>query len=228
MYALLLTQDPDEKAVLSVTLQRVGLAVTTANDLDRALRAWADRPVDLIFLAFREHDPLDAVRRIRARTSVPLVAIVTQPNEDLHYQLLEAGADQVVSRPFSARLLIAQARALLRRARGTPVFSLPTLTQGDIVLDPATRIAHVAGQSSKRLTHLEFRLLYTLMMHRNQVLPTETIVEQVWGYSERGDKELVRGLVRRLRAKVEPDRHDPRYILTVPGVGYSFQPTEKL
>lgn len=228
MYALLLAQDPDEKAVLSVILQRVGLAVTTANDLERALRAWPDRPADLILLALQEYDPLDAARRIRARTSVPLIAIATQPNEDLHYQLLEAGVDQVVSRPFSARLLIAQGRALLRRARGTPVFSLPTLTQGDISLDPATRIAHIAGQSSKRLTHLEFRLLYTLMMHRDQVLPTETIVEQVWGYSDSGDKDLVRGLVRRLRAKVEPAPHNPRYILTVPGVGYSFQPTEDL
>jgi len=60
------------------------------------------------------------------------------------------------------------------------------------------------------------------MIHRDQVLPTETIVEQVWGYSGQGDKDLVRGLIRRLRTKVEPDPSNPRYILTVPGLGYSF------
>jgi two-component system response regulator RegX3 len=64
------------------------------------------------------------------------------------------------------------------------------------------------------------------MTHRGQALTTETIVEWVWGYSGRGDKELVRGLVRRLRAKAEPEPGAPRYILTVPGVGYSFDPQE--
>lgn len=222
MYALLLAENADERAVLSLVLQRAGLAVTTASDVERALQTWPQRPVDLILLALRSDDPLTDVRRIRAETAVPIVAIVSQEDEQFLYELLEAGADQVVSRPFSARLLIAQLRALLRRAGGMPLFSLPTLSLADLTLDPATRTIQVIGQPSRRLTHLEFRLLYTLMVHRGQVLPTETIVEQVWGYSGRGDKDLVRGLVRRLRAKVEPDPRHPRYVLTVPGIGYSF------
>ena len=72
------------------------------------------------------------------------------------------------------------------------------------------------------MTHLEFRLLYTLMIHRDQVLVPETIVEQVWGYSGQGDKDLVRGLIRRLRTKVELEPGKPCYILTVPGLGYTF------
>ena len=226
MYALLLAQDPDEKAVLSLVLQRAGLAVTTANDLERALRTWPKRPADLILLALSDDDPLADVRRIRAETTVPVALIVSQVGEETHYELLEAGADLVVPRPFSARLLIAQMRALLRRAGGVPLSSLPTLTLADLTLDPATRTVQVTGQPSRRLTHLEFRLLYTLMIHRGQVLPTETIVEQVWGYTGQGDKELVRGLVRRLRTKVEPDPGNPRYILTVPGIGYSLNQGE--
>jgi DNA-binding response OmpR family regulator len=70
---------------------------------------------------------------------------------------------------------------------------------------------------------LEFRLLYTLLINRNQIVPTETIVERVWGYSGRGDRDLVRGLVSRLRVKVEGDPHKPQYILTEPGIGYSFR-----
>lgn len=227
MYALLLAQNSDERAVLSLVLQRAGLAVTSANDLERALQTWPQRPADLILLALRSDDPLADVRRIRAETTVPIVVILSQVEEDFHYELLEAGADAVVPRPFSARLLIAQARALLRRAGGMPLFSLPTLSLAGLTLDPATRTIQVIGQSPRRLTHLEFRLFYTLMIHREQVLPTETIVEQVWGYSGRGDKDLVRGLVRRLRTKIEPDPRHPRYILTVPGVGYSFNPQEE-
>jgi DNA-binding response OmpR family regulator len=93
----------------------------------------------------------------------------------------------------------------------------------DLVLDPATRTVEVSGRPSQRLTHLEFRLLYTLMMHQGQVIPTETLVERVWGYSGQGDRDLVRGLVSRLRAKVEVDARNPQYILTIPGVGYSFK-----
>ena len=222
MYALLIAPDPDERALLSLVLQRAGLAVTTTNTLEHALRTWPERPADLILVALRGEDPLADIRRIRADTTMLLVVIVSQMDEDVFYNLLEAGADLVVPRPFSARLLIAQVRALLRRAGGLPLFSLPTLNLAGLTLDPATRTVQVDDQPSKRLTYLEFRLLYTLMIHRGQVLPTETIVEQVWGYSGRGDRDLVRGLVRRLRTKVEPDPRCPRYILTVPGTGYSF------
>ncbi len=226
MYALLLAQNSDERAVLSLVLQRAGLAVTTANDLERAVRSWPERPADLILLALQSDDAHADVRRIRGETTVPLIVIVNQAGEDVQYELLEGGADLIVVRPFSARLFIAQVRALLRRAGGMPLSSLPTLSLADLTLDPITRTVQVIGQPSKRLTHLEFRLLYALMIHRGQVLPTETIVEQVWGYSDRGDKDLVRGLVRRLRTKVEPNPRDPRYIITAPGVGYSFSQKE--
>jgi DNA-binding response OmpR family regulator len=226
MYALLLAQNADEKAVLSVVLQRAGLAVTSAADRERAMSTWQERPADLILLALQGSDPIADVRRVRNETTVPIIAIVDRAQESTHYQLLECGADLVLQRPYSAWLLIAQVRALLRRSGGVLLFSLPTLSIAGLSLDPATRTTQVAGQSPKRLTHLEFRLLYTLMIHNGQVLPTETIVEQVWGYEGRGDKELVRGLVRRLRAKIEPEPHEPRYILTAPGIGYSFASDE--
>jgi DNA-binding response OmpR family regulator len=223
MYAMLLAENADEKAVLSLVLQRAGLAVTTAHDLERAMKTWLDRPADLVVLALGD-DPLANVRRTRAETPVPLAVVVDPLEESSHFRLLDAGADLVISRPFSARLLIAQVQALMRRAGTVPLFSLPTLSQAGLALDAANRTVEVAGHRSRRLTHLEFRLLYTLMTHRGQILPAEVIVERVWGYSGRGDKELVRGLVSRLRSKIEPQPRSPRYIRTVPGVGYSFEP----
>jgi len=83
------------------------------------------------------------------------------------------------------------------------------------------------GAPSRRLTPLEFRLLYTLMLHRGQTLPNEVIVERVWGYSGEGSSVLVRGLIRRLRAKVETDPRHPQYIALVPGVGYRLDVPEE-
>ena len=115
MYALLIASNSDERAVLSLALQRAGVAVTTAADLERAMNSWQERPADLV-LAAVGGDSAENVRRIRTETEVLLVMIVENATEELQYDLLENGADLVVCRPYSARLLIAQLRALLRRA----------------------------------------------------------------------------------------------------------------
>ena len=147
MYALLLAQNADEKALLSVVLQRAGLAVTSAADRDRAMLTWPERPADLILLALQGNDPLADVRRIRNETAVPIITIVDRAEESVHYQLLECGADMVLQRPYSGRVLIAQVRALLRRAGGVPLFSLPTLSIAGLSLDPTTRTTQITGQS---------------------------------------------------------------------------------
>lgn len=222
MYALLITQDPDDKAVLTVVLQRAGFSVTTATDLDHAMESWAKRPADLVLYSLEGVDPVEGVGRIRAETDAPLLMVLESVDVSVHCRVLDRGADLVVTRPSSPRLLIARIRALVRRAGGVQIFSLPNLKMSGLTLDPSTRSVEVDGQARKRLTHLEFRLLYTLMIHRGQVLTPDIIVERVWGYSGKGDKELVRGLIRRLRAKVEPVPAAPRYILTEPRLGYMF------
>jgi two-component system response regulator RegX3 len=227
VYALLIAEESDESALLSLVLQRAGLTVTMAEDLKHVMQTWKERPTDLILLAMSRISAQDQVNYVRAEAQVPLILVVDPVDEHSQYTLLETGADLVVVRPFSARLLIAQVRALLRRAGSVPLFSLPILSLAGLTLDPATRTVKVTGHPSRRLTHLEFRLLYTLMINRGQILPTDTIVERVWGYSGRGDRELVRGLISRLRSKVEADPHNPSFILTVPGVGYSFSDVAK-
>jgi DNA-binding response OmpR family regulator len=223
MYALLICPNPDERALLSLALQRAGLAVTTAGALDRALDTWEERPADLILIA-AAGDPLDQIRRIRAMTNVPVIQILDGSSEETLSQVLEAGADVVVARPFGARLLIAQVRALMRRARNVPLSELPTLSIARLTLDPSTRTVEVEGSAPRRLTHLEFRLLYNLMINRGQILTPDVIVERVWGYAGQGDRELVRGLVSRLRAKVEPEPRSPRFIRSQQGLGYWFDP----
>jgi DNA-binding response OmpR family regulator len=223
MYALLIAEDPDDIAIFSMVLQRAGLAVTAAKDLEQAMQNWPERPADLVLLSLPKQAPQDQVHRVRQETLIPLVMTIGIADERLQVELLKLGADLVVVPPFNVKLLIAQVGVLLRRAGSVPAFSLPTLNIAGLTLDPSTRTIEIPGKAKQRLTQLEFRLLYTLMTNRQQVIPTETIVERVWGYSGQGDRDLVRGLVSRLRVKVEADPRHPQYILTVPGIGYLFR-----
>ena len=228
MQALLIACDQDESAILSVVLQRAGLTHERANSLEAVLEAHPPKPADMLIIAGTTPvAELHAqIRRLRAQTEAPLLLITEKLTEDDQVLLLKAGVDLLVERPFSARLLIAQTQALLRRTAGVHFFSLPTLTIAGLTLNPATRTVQVLGGEEQRLTQLEFRLLYTLMVHRGQILPAEVLVEHVWGYAGEGDRNLVRGLMSRLRAKIEPQPKTPRYVVTIPGVGYQFTPLE--
>ncbi len=227
MYALLVVEDADETALYSLIFQRAGLAVTTAKDLERAMKNWPERPADLVFISLPAPSPQEQLQRVRAETQVPLILAVNAIDENLQCSLLKMGADLIVTPLMNAKLLIAQVTALMRRSGAVPSFSLPTLEIAGLTLDPATRTVEVDGNPTQHLTHLEFRLLYALMINRGQIIPTETVVERVWGYTGQGDRDLVRGLVSRLRSKIEADPRTPHYILTAPGIGYSFRDEEK-
>jgi two-component system KDP operon response regulator KdpE len=112
----------------------------------------------------------------------------------------------------------------MRRSAGLPYFSLPALSQAGITLDPSKRSVLVGTDQPIRLTQLEFRLIYALMTHPGRIIPSENLVEYVWGYGGEGSKDLVRGLISRLRGKIEPDPSTPRYIMTDAGIGYYFEP----
>ena len=224
MDALLFSHHAEEAAVLTLVLQQAGFMVKSMKDLNKALETWPEQPLDLICATLSQdlQKDLNLLRQMRAATVIPIIVIVDPLLEDEEINLLEAGIDLVITRPYSSRMLLARIRALLRRTAGMPFFSLPSLTQGDVVLDPASHTVIVGDSVSTRLTQLEFRLLYSLMIHAGQIIPTESIVEQVWGYSGDGNRDLARGLIQRLRSKIEPDRQSPKYIMTEKGIGYYF------
>lgn len=223
MQAFLIAGDSDEREVLTFVLRHAGLAVSPSGDLTRILGNWAELPADLIILAGSQATEAQTqVEAVRAVTEVPLIVLVDSPGEAHLIRLLRSGADVVLPRPTSPLVLSEYSRALLRRSGAVPAFMLPRLDLEEISLDPATRTVVVPGRDPCRLTQLEFRLLYVLMTNRDQVVPTEAIVERVWGYAGEGDRELVRGLVSRLRHKIEPDAEKPRFIETLTGVGYRF------
>ncbi len=225
MEALLLSHNSDESAALRLALQRAGFFVRISMDFEKIVSDWRENTADLIVLTFPKQEiPLSTIKQLRAFTPVPFVVIAEYKTEDAFVAMLDAGIDLVLFRPYSTRVFIAQVRALLRRASGVPLFSLPILTKGDIVLEPSERTVKIKDKASQRLTQLEFRLLYILMVNAGQTLSSDRVIEYVWGYSGKGSRDLVRGLIKRLRGKIEEDPQDPRYILTVTGAGYTLKP----
>ncbi len=229
MQAIVVAKDPDEREILTFILRHAGLAVASSGDLQRVLANWLEHPADVILISLDSQARLvEDVTGVRDVTGVPLLVIVDAPSEDELCAALQAGADLILDRPVAGRVLAAYVQTLVRRSGGVPSFILPRLDLQDVTLDPATRTIEVAGQEPHRLTQLEFRLLFVLMTNRGQVIPIDVIVERVWGYAGQGERDLVRGLVSRLRRKMEPNPDQPRYIETVQGVGYRFIADEPL
>jgi DNA-binding response OmpR family regulator len=223
MQAIAASIDPEERDFIAHVLSRAGFTVQLKADLDDVSAQWLENPADLVVLAGRAPQDLEApIKALRATAQVPLIVLTEQSSESDVCALLQSGADLVLRTPVGSRMLASYCHALLRRSGGVPAFSLPTLDLGPIALDPSTRNVTLKDRAAVRLTQLEFRMLYTLMTHRGQVIPWEIIIERVWGYSGGGSRELVRGLVSRLRAKIEPDPSAPRFVHTISGVGYTF------
>ena len=223
MQAIIIASDPEDRDFLSFVLRHAGLAVARTAEAHHIKSALHEHPVDLILLVLDPRSAtVSAVKEIRAITQAPLMLLGERLTEEQQCVLLDVGADLILERPFSPRIVTRYAHMLLRRAGTIPVSVLPTLESNGLALDPGTRQVTRPDGESYQLTPLEFRLLYLLMTNRGQVIATEIIVERVWGYSGSGNRDLVRGLVRRLRRKIDPDPTHPRYIETISGVGYRF------
>lgn len=219
----MLADDPDIRDFVIYSLRRAGLTITTKSDLNSIVDGWSESGANLIVV--QSNTPaelLSQIKELRRAVSVPLILLLEEPQERQIASLLNVGADLVLSLPVGPTILAAYAHSLLRRVGRRLSFALPVLDLGEVALDPSTREVKVGDDPPKRLTQMEFRLLYLLMTHRGEVLPTEVIVDHIWGYTEPSSRELVRGLVSRVRTKVERETPKSKYIHTIPGVGYLF------
>jgi len=231
MKILIISDDSNSAELLTLIFRQAGLMTVTSlrTGLEAAQSAYAKETPDLVFLDANggSLDPLEACQALRAETVGPIVLASPHVEEEYVLRAFEVGVDEYITKPFSPRILAAQVTALLRRAHSLPLASVSSLEAGGLELNPEGRTVSMPGRQEVNLTNLEFRLLYCLMSNERRVVPTETIVERVWGYSEEADYRLLKGLVRRLRRKVETDTRDPKYIKTIPGVGYVFSPAEE-
>ena len=228
MKALVIDDDRVLADLVAFTLRREGFEVVQAYDGETALQSWAKEQPDLIVLDVNlpKLDGFAVCRRIREQADTPIILLTVRGEEDDIVRGLELGADDYISKPFSPRQLVARAQAVLRRAGKT---STPAIRQaGELIMDFSRRELRIGQGQPIPLTPLESRLLDYLMVNAGHVLTTEALIDRVWG-AEGGDRDMLRQLVRRLRAKVaracgasKPDPARPGYIETVPGLGYGL------
>lgn len=229
MKVLIISDDHNSAELLTLILRQAGLlAVTTyRTDGEGALAAYGKEVPEMIIIdaSTRDFDLLDICKTLRLETIAPILVSSPRTEEEYILQAFDLGIDEYLPKPFSPGLLVAKVNALLRRARSVPLASISSLRAGGVELSPERRTVRLPQRPEIHLTNLEFRLLFCLMSNQGQVVPTETIIQKVWGYSGEGDYQLVKGLVRRLRRKIEPDAKEPHYVKTVLGAGYTFSPS---
>jgi DNA-binding response OmpR family regulator len=223
---LVVDDEPSISEVVSIYLQRAGYQVVVARDGQAALEAIERQPPDLVVLDLMlpKVDGLEIARRLRAQGDTPIIMLTARREESDRITGLEMGADDYVVKPFSPQELVSRVKAVLRRARGlAPGSTEHALEFEDLCIDPKTRQVVVKGKEES-LTIKEFDLLWLLARHPKQVFSREQLLDLVWGMADYVDPSTVTVHVRRLREKIEPDPSSPRYIQTVWGIGYKFEP----
>jgi two-component system response regulator ResD len=232
---LVVDDEPTIGEVLARYLQRAGYDTRVANDGPQALALSAAHPPDLVVLDIMLPgiDGLEVMRRLHEPQGAPrarVILLTARGREAERIVGLRRGADDYVVKPFSPGELVARVEAVLRRsgarergAPGTPGEPGAALEFDGLRIEPATRRVR-ADEREVSLTAREFELLAFLARNRGQVFSRDRLMELVWQLPEYTDSSTVTVHIRRLRAKIEPDPERPRYIQTVWGVGYRFEP----
>ena len=226
----------DEASVIEVIglyLRREGFRVTSARNGTEALNKLQSSIPALVILdvMLPEVDGLEILRRLRTRKEqeIPVILLTARGQEVDRIYGLELGADDYVVKPFSPAELVARVKAVLRRSgvKGFKENADQELEFEDLSVDPLTREVRVFGRPVD-LTATEFNLLYFLADHPRQVFSRNALLEKVWGYSEYVDPSTVTVHIRRLREKIENSPSEPAKLVTVWGVGYKFDPGDRL
>ena len=224
MKLLVIDSDRDLVEMLTSWLKTLGYEVYRAYTADRAKTEWLERKPDLVILdtSLKGIDTLAMCRDLRMKHDALILVVTDGKDVQDEVRCLDAGADDYLRKPFFPSQLLARIRAVSRRARST-LEQRPSsiVTVGPIHVDSLHNEVTIHGKTA-RLTPTESKLLHLLAVNANDVCTANQIVTHVWGYDTEGDAGLIKAHVRHLRQKVEPDPSSPRYILTVPGVGYTM------
>ena len=225
MTVRILTVEDDERirTAVSLALEEEGWEVKETANGEDALVAFAQDPSDvvLIDIMLPGIDGFEVCRRIRRLGDVPIVMVTARSDSHDVVAGLEAGADDYLRKPFDPKELSARVRALLRRSR--PSESPAQMVVGQLEIIPDEGVVRLAGDEV-HLTRTEFRLLVEFASSPGKVMSREDLLERVWARDYFDDERLVDVHVRRLRTKIEPDPANPRYVVTVRGMGYKLQP----
>ena len=226
---LVVDDEPRLLAFLRSELKASGYRVSVARDGKGALLAAAARGPDLVILdvMLPDMDGFEVCRRLREKSSVPILMLTARTDDADKVEGLDAGADDYLTKPFSTSELLARVRALLRRVWATDTGGPGTEFRcGDFAIDFQRRKVEMAGEEV-RLSPTEYKLLAELCRNAGRVVLREELLASVWGSAYRDEVQYVWVYIGYLRNKLEKDPRHPEYILTYPGVGYSFRAPEE-
>jgi DNA-binding response OmpR family regulator len=227
----ILVVDDEPKIVKTVRayLESAGFRVVTAGDGQMALTVYRHEKPSMVILdlGLPGIDGLDVARALRTEANVPIIMLTARVDETDRLIGLELGADDYVTKPFSPRELVARVRAVLRRSGPDKELSRAPLIAGDVAIDGERRQVTVAGKRVE-LSPTEFDLLTVLARHPGRVFTRMELLDRVQGYAFEGYERTVDAHVKNLRQKIEPDPKEPRYVVTVYGVGYKYAEDETL
>jgi two-component system, OmpR family, response regulator RegX3 len=209
---------------LSYMLRKEGFEVAVAPTGTEALDEYDRTGADLVLLDLMLPGlpGTEVCRRLRSRSSVPVIMLTAKDSEVDKVVGLELGADDYVTKPFSSRELVARIRAVLRRGTDADELVPAVLEAGPVRMDIERHVVSVAGEPV-RLPLKEFELLEFLLRNAGRVLTRGQLIDRIWGADYVGDTKTLDVHIKRLRAKIEPDPAQPTYLLTVRGLGYKFE-----
>jgi DNA-binding response OmpR family regulator len=226
---LLVDDEQPIQTLLSFPLQRDGYEVVQASDGREALSRFSEQQFDLVVLdvMLPRMDGLEVCRRLRARSSVPIIMLTAKSEEIDKVLGLELGADDYITKPFSMREFRSRVKAALRRsgmAQADEDAERPIEVR-DLRIDPAKRTV-TRESGSVATTFVEFEILNALARSPGRVFTRDMLLARVWGDSAYRDPRTIDVHIRHLREKIETDPKEPEFIFTVRGVGYRFRDEE--
>ncbi|WP_238881536.1 response regulator transcription factor [Clostridium sp. YIM B02551] len=220
----------DEQNILDVVkayLQKENFEVFTAIDGEEALNLFNSEIFHLIILDLMlpKITGEEVCNKIRATSNVPIIMLTAKVDEDEKIEGISIGADDYITKPFSVRELVVRVRALLRRSYrdDLPMADVLNFANGDLEVDIKKLLVRKQGLPIT-LTTNEFKVLLTLLSHPNQIFSREQLVQKAFGVDYEGYDRTIDTYIKNIRQKIELNQKDPRYIITVYGMGYKFSP----
>ena len=226
MSAHIFLVDDDEllRRSIAFTLENAGYQVTTASNAEDALDLLKRSTPDLVLLdiGLPGMDGLQAVRHFQD-SGIPVIFLTARRRELDEILGLELGAEDYITKPFDADVLLARIRVVLRRnqRQAAQLSNLEPLVVGDLEIDPAAHTVILKGQTVE-LSAREFAVLHVLALEEGHVVPVDKLLAQVWGAEFVGEPQVVYVHIRWLRQKLEDEPNSPERIVTVRGVGYKL------
>lgn len=219
---LVVEDDPQIRKFIRYTLEQEGFSVATAGTAQGALEELVTQPADIMLLdlGLPDFDGMDVINKLREWSEIPVIVVSARDQDKEKAAALDLGADDYITKPFSATELMARIRVALRHLdRRAPGTAQDSLAVGGLRIEPQKRLAFLEG-GLVHLTPMEYELLLLLLRNMGKVLTTGYIIRNIWGVGYGPDTQALRTLMAGLRRKIEANPAKPRYIVTEIGVGY--------